>query len=266
MKTSIKLWSIRKLTALGRITVLKTIIIPKLTYLFISLPNPSKKLLKSINDTLFKFIWQNKPDKIKRDLITQEYQEGGIKLINITNFIAALKATWIRRVLMNKSKGHNLFQVSTGITVNDIVIYGDSFIKKKKQQITNTFWKDVPLSYAKVQQKLKPQNVDEILGTNIWHNSNIVTGSKAFLYKNNVEKGIIFINDLCDELGNLRTFENFIKMYNIKTNVLECGSLIRAVKCYIGQLDNIKIPNNQVFPFKLKVLLKSSKYIYINIA
>ena len=48
-------------------------------------------------------------------------------------------------------------------------------------------------------------------------------------------------------------------MYNIKTNLLEYGSLIRAVKCYIGQLDNIKIPNNPVFPFKLKVLRKSSK-------
>ena len=79
------------------------------------------------------------------------------------------------------SKWHTLFQVSTGITVIDIVIYGDSFIKEKKQQITNTFWKDVLLSYTKVQQKLKPQNVDEILGTNIWHNSNI--GSKAFVYK-----------------------------------------------------------------------------------
>ena len=76
------------------------------------------------------------------------------------------------------------------------------------------------------------------------NNSNIVIGSKAFVYKKYVEKGIIFINDLCDELGNLRTFENFTKMYNIKTNFLEYGSLIRAVKCFIGQLDNIKIPNN----------------------
>ena len=76
------------------------------------------------------------------------------------------------------------------------------------------------------------------------NNSNIVIGSKAFVYKKYVEKGIIFTNDLCDELGNLRTFENFTKMYNIKTKFLEYGSLIRAVKCFIGQLDNIKIPNN----------------------
>ena len=72
---TIKLWSFRKLIAVGRITVLKTIIIPKLTYLFISLPNPSNKLLNIINDTLFKFILQKNPDKLKLNLITQEYQD-----------------------------------------------------------------------------------------------------------------------------------------------------------------------------------------------
>ena len=39
-------------------------------------------------------------------------------------------------------------------------------------------------------------------------------------------------------------------MYNIKTNFLEYGSLMSAVKCHIGQLD---------FPLKLKVMIKSSK-------
>ena len=117
-------------------------------------------------------------------------------MININNFIAALKTTWIRRVLMNHLKWHTLFQVSTGSTVNDIVIYSDSFIKEKNKQITKAFWKDVLLSYTKVQQKLKPHNVDEILGINIWHNSNIVIGSKVFVYKKYVEKGILFINDL----------------------------------------------------------------------
>ena len=65
--------------------------------------------------------------------------------------------------------------------------------------------------------------------------------------KKHVEKGMCFINDLSDELRDLRTFENVTKMYNIKENVLEHGSLIRPFKCYKGQLDYFKIPNNPVF-------------------
>ena len=90
---------------------------------------------------------------------------------------------------MDKKSSNEAFKIVyfiPGIIVNDIVIYSDSFIKGKKQQKTNTFWKEVLLSYTKVQQKFKPQNVDEILGINIWHNSNIVIGSKAFIYKKNI--------------------------------------------------------------------------------
>ena len=42
IEKELKIWSKRKLTPFGRITVLKTIIISKLKHLFIALPNPTK--------------------------------------------------------------------------------------------------------------------------------------------------------------------------------------------------------------------------------
>ena len=68
--------------------------------LLIALPNPNQKMIKQIN-TLFLFcIWENKTEKCKRNLITQNYTRGGIKMININNFITALKCTWIRRFFL----------------------------------------------------------------------------------------------------------------------------------------------------------------------
>ena len=66
MKNLIKIWSIRKLTVLGRIVVFKSLIIPKITQLLISLPNPSEQAIQHIKELAFKFIWQTKPDRIKR--------------------------------------------------------------------------------------------------------------------------------------------------------------------------------------------------------
>ena len=67
----IKLWSLRKLTVLGRVTIIKTLIISKLTHLFISLPNPPKPMIKNLNKMLFQFIWQNRPEFfLKRNAIT----------------------------------------------------------------------------------------------------------------------------------------------------------------------------------------------------
>ena len=66
----ISTWNKRSLTPLGKITVIKTFLLSKLNHLFISLPNPLPSILDRINTIFFQFIWDKKPDKIKRTLIT----------------------------------------------------------------------------------------------------------------------------------------------------------------------------------------------------
>ena len=91
-------WSKRNLSTFGRITVVKSLMIPKLTHLFISLPNPQKELLREIDTLLFSYIWNSKVDRIARKYITRQYNEGGLRMINTQVFIKSLKLTWIRRL------------------------------------------------------------------------------------------------------------------------------------------------------------------------
>ena len=48
MKTKINYWNSRSLTPIGRITVIKSLLLSSFNHLFISLPNPNKKLLKDL--------------------------------------------------------------------------------------------------------------------------------------------------------------------------------------------------------------------------
>ena len=86
-------WKQRYLTPIGKVTVIKMLIIPKFNHLFISIPNPREAFLKDLNSTLHKFIWDGKPDKICRRQITREYSQGGLKMPNFDYFIRALKIT-----------------------------------------------------------------------------------------------------------------------------------------------------------------------------
>ena len=52
----INYWKRRKLTPIGRITVVKTFLIPILTHLFISLPSPKADIIKNLNETLYRFV------------------------------------------------------------------------------------------------------------------------------------------------------------------------------------------------------------------
>ena len=65
IKANIHSWNKRYLTPLGKITVIKTFLLSQLNHLFIALPNPPSETLKEINTILYKFLWDNKPDKIK---------------------------------------------------------------------------------------------------------------------------------------------------------------------------------------------------------
>ena len=87
----IKIWSQRKLTLPGRITVIKSIALSKFTHLFISLPNPPDELLKRLDKIFYKFLWNSGPDRISRNIMIRNEREGGLRMIQIRTFIKALK-------------------------------------------------------------------------------------------------------------------------------------------------------------------------------
>ena len=51
---------------------------PFIIHLFISLPNPSDDLINNLQKRFFSFVWNSKTDRIKRDVLTQEYNAGGL--------------------------------------------------------------------------------------------------------------------------------------------------------------------------------------------
>ena len=69
-------WKRQCLTPFGKVTIMKTFIVSKFNHLFISLPNPSLEMVKSISDIMYQFLWTGKPDKVNRQQICQDYLDG----------------------------------------------------------------------------------------------------------------------------------------------------------------------------------------------
>ena len=97
-------WSFRRLSLLGKVTVIKALQASQLVYVLTPLPT-CHVAIKEINDLLYKFLWDGKGDKIKRTVVINDYQEGGIKMLDIKSFNSALKATWIPKYLDVNNKG-----------------------------------------------------------------------------------------------------------------------------------------------------------------
>ena len=96
-------WQKRNLTILGKILITKTLIVPIFTFVGSACIVP-EKYLKEIEKSCFKFVWDNKPDKVKRNSIIGPYEKGGLDMIDIRSYFTALKAIWVKR-LVNDCEG-----------------------------------------------------------------------------------------------------------------------------------------------------------------
>ena len=88
-------WMKRIITPLGRLAIIKSLLISKLNYLFLLLPNPPEDFMKELKQILFEFLWSGKPDKINRSVACQSIEEGGLGMIDVFEYINALKLKWI---------------------------------------------------------------------------------------------------------------------------------------------------------------------------
>ena len=81
--------------------VIKSLGLSKLLYFLMNIPRPPDEKLKEINSVLYRFVWNNRKDKIKREILIKPYKDGGIGMIDVRQFDKALKLTWMKRFLSN---------------------------------------------------------------------------------------------------------------------------------------------------------------------
>ena len=62
MANILNIWKQRDLTTLGKITIIKSLVIPKFTLIAGSITLPDENIIKTINTLLYNFIW-NKNEK-----------------------------------------------------------------------------------------------------------------------------------------------------------------------------------------------------------
>ena len=61
--------------------------------------------MDEVNKLFFDFLWNSKGDKIKRDIIISDYENGGLKTIDIKLFTKALKSSWVKKYLDTQNRG-----------------------------------------------------------------------------------------------------------------------------------------------------------------
>ena len=267
IKSLIAQWSKRRLTPIGRLTIIKTLLVSQLNHLFISLPNPDARMLRELNDILYTFLWGSKVDKIKRNVITQPFDVGGLNMPNILNYIHGLKATWIKRLI---STGDTSWKNIVGqyIDINKLLSTGQDFIDIVVKNVTNQFWKDVFISWIRLREKTKICSWSEYITQPLWYNKRLQIGNKPTFDRDWYDNGIKYINYLIDDNGDIITLQTLQNRYNFTPNIMMYLGIKHALQVDIRRFNFTRdeaVNQRPFIPFQLKVLLtcrKGSKPMY----
>ena len=104
IRSCLNCWEYCRLTLLGKIVVLKSLIASQLVYMLFPLPS-NQQVLDEINNIFYKFIWDGKGDKIKRSITISDYENGGLRMLDLNSFNKVFKLSWVRKYLNENNSG-----------------------------------------------------------------------------------------------------------------------------------------------------------------
>ena len=93
-KQTLEKWTNRNLSWMGKISVINSLIVSLFSYQLAVLPFPSSSFFQKYKQIVLEFLWGTAPSKISYAKIIQNYENGGLKFIDLPSKIVALKAKW----------------------------------------------------------------------------------------------------------------------------------------------------------------------------
>lgn len=247
-----KSWLYRDLSPFGKVAVIKSLALSKLSYIALVCPlkpNFEKKLTK----LMFEFIWNNKPDKLKREYTYLPITQGGLKVPNIADFWKSLKFSWVRRLFTSSNIWKDILGdalKSMNANIDDIIYGGPDHLNGIAKKLTNPFWKETIKAVLDIQKELQWNKPEQFLEFNIFGNFQFRIGDSV-ITKNDFgmlwQRGLFQAGNFIHRTENgLHIFskEEIERVYGLELNFLSyhrlSGALRNGINSVVGaQFDKI---------------------------
>ena len=100
IKSLINMWSSRCLSLIGKITILKSIVMPHILH-NASVMYLGWNIVKSLDELFFNFLWSIRKHGISKKVVIQPIEFAGIKMIIIESMIKSFEILWFKRLFNN---------------------------------------------------------------------------------------------------------------------------------------------------------------------
>ena len=228
-------WQFRYLTPYGKIVILKSLALSKLSHIALVVPNIKRKDIKNLERVFLDFLWSDKNARICHSDIYYPLKQGGLNMVDVETFWLSLKCSWLRRLLRSNAFWPNILSKNlekNGYETLDIFIEGPYVLKAIAGKISNEFWKNVLLAAARLVTEACNQYVNDfhlfpVFGNPLFRNNERMLYRKQF---KNIPKNISVVSDFFKEKDTAYTTYEIKSLYKLNLHPTQFNNIINSIQ------------------------------------
>ena len=223
MNTIMNIWRSRSLSLKGKITIIKTLILPQIHFLFSMIFIP-EHILQKIDKMLLDFLWNSKPAKVKRTTMIAPITDGGLGMVDVFKVHLASKISWIKRL-------HDPTNAKWKKVMLKMMNVNLDILNKKCDFVTSN---KIPPFYSQVLKAWQqisccaPNTPHEIVNEYILYNNKIKIGNKI-LDKKYINSPNLKILDVLDNNYLFLSLRQLNTTLGLDLEQMKYNSLISAI-------------------------------------
>ena len=229
IKKLINIWSSRGLSIYGKVTIIKSFLIPKFVYMCLLLPTP-KEIVNKLNQLLFKFLWKG-TDKVTRVSVINDYEKGGLKMIDLESMVKSLRLAWLKRLFNDSNATRKTYLLHLLKPVGGKFFLNCNY-EVSDYMISSQFYQELLLWWSEFRESFASESDWKII---VWNNKEIRIDNKPVYYKNYFKSGIIYIHDLLFNLNTIDSYHYFSNKID-KSNFLQWAGLCHSVPSHLKEI------------------------------
>lgn len=262
IKKDLTRWDFLPLSIVGRIETIRMNILPRLLFLFQSLPiKISTATFIMLNKFLSKFIWQNKRPRIKLKTLMCSKELGGLNFPNLKNYYYAAQlrsmVAWVRReedsiwCKMEQGDCQDIF-------LDTILFINPDTLSQHKKKVTNEWVKSTLSIWLNIRKLLNiPNSICRLI--QIHHNPEFPPSPGLKVW---AQKGLKMLGQIM-ESGNLMSFQQLQEKYEPAKDFYKYLQLRHYLNKH-GYLNSLQASPSNIEQFFSSVIKKTINNKYIS--
>jgi hypothetical protein len=200
--SNIAMWKWRCLTLAGKVTVFKTLGISRAVYIaYLTVVPP--QIYTQLDQIQKDFLWDGKRPKVAQKALISAYEDGGLKSVDITAKIKALRLSWVSRLYTGSDHPWKYIPAKL---LRDHLSHNPFFpnMAYSPPPLLPDFYKEIVLNWTEVAET-DPVTPSSIQNQLLWNNTKIRIGNHPIKKCLNID----FVGDLIGADGAFLSWSTF---------------------------------------------------------